>query len=92
MNKIDIKHIAKLARIRLSPEEEAAIQPELEAILGFVEQLQAVDVDDLVPTFQVTGLVDVMREDVVKPSMDRELLLSNTPNQQDGYIKVQRVL
>jgi aspartyl-tRNA(Asn)/glutamyl-tRNA(Gln) amidotransferase subunit C len=65
---------------------------ELGQIVSFVEQLQAVDVDDVAPTDQVTGLVDVWREDEVRPSLSREALLANAPAQKDGYIMVKRVL
>ena len=65
---------------------------ELGQIVAFVEQLQAVNVDGVAPTDQVTGLVDVWREDVVQPSLPREQLLANAPAQKDGYIVVKRVL
>lgn len=95
MSKIDItevERIAKLARLGLSAEESAQMAVELSQIVGFVEQLSTVDVEGVAPTDQVTGLVDVWREDVVTPSMPREELLANVPEQKDGYIVVKRVL
>lgn len=88
----EVERVAKLARIGLSPEEAAQMSIELGQIVGFVEQLQAVDVEGVEPTDQVTGLVDVWREDVVVPSLPREELLANAPEQKDGYIVVKRVL
>jgi aspartyl-tRNA(Asn)/glutamyl-tRNA(Gln) amidotransferase subunit C len=88
----EVNRIARLARIGLTPDEVATMTTELEAILGFVEQLQAVDIDGVEPTDQVTGLVDVWREDEVQPSLDRDQLLANAPAQQNGYFKVKRVL
>ena len=88
----EVERVAKLARIGLSAEEAARMSVELGQIVGFVEQLQAVDVTDVEPTDQVTGLVDVWREDVVKPSMSRDQLLANAPAQKNGYIIVKRVL
>ena len=88
----EVQRVAKLARIGLSDDEASRMSVELGAIVGFVEQLQAVDVSDTLPTDQVTGLVDVWREDVVVPSMPREELLANAPAQKDGYIVVKRVL
>lgn len=84
--------MAKLARIGLSEEEAARMAVEIGRIVGFVEQLQAVDITGVEPTDQVTGLVDVWREDVVKPSLPREELLANAPAQKDGYIVVKRVM
>jgi aspartyl-tRNA(Asn)/glutamyl-tRNA(Gln) amidotransferase subunit C len=88
----EVERIAKLARIGLSPEETAKMSEELGRILEFVEQLQAVDIEGVAPTDQVTGLEDVWREDVVVPSLPREQLLANAPAQKDGYIVVKRVL
>jgi aspartyl-tRNA(Asn)/glutamyl-tRNA(Gln) amidotransferase subunit C len=76
----------------LSPEEAAQLSVELGHIVGFVEQLAQVDIEGVLPTDQVTGLVDVWREDIVMPSLAREQLLANAPHQQDGYIVVKRVL
>src|SRR4051812_2965653 len=88
----EVQRVAKLARIGLSGEEAARMSAELGQIVTFVEQLQAVDITDVEPTDQVTGLVDVWREDVVVPSIPREQLLANAPGQKDGYIVVKRVL
>jgi aspartyl-tRNA(Asn)/glutamyl-tRNA(Gln) amidotransferase subunit C len=95
MSKIGITQVERLstlARIGLSPEAASRLAVELGQIVGYVEQLQAVDVEGVAPTDQVTGLVDVWREDIVVPSMPREQLLANAPAQQDGYIVVKRVL
>jgi len=88
----EVERVAKLARIGLSPEEASRLSVELGQIVGFVEQLASVDVEGVAPTDQVTGLVDVWREDVVKPSLPRAELLANAPAQKDGYIVVKRVL
>ena len=88
----EVERIAKLARIGLTPEEAERMAVELSQIVGFVEQLQAVDITGVEPTDQVTGLVDVWREDEVKPSLPRAALLANAPAQKDGYVVVKRVL
>lgn len=95
MSKIGItqvERLSKLARIGLSPEAASRLAVELGQIVGYVEQLQAVDVEGVTPTDQVTGLVDVWRDDIVMPSMPREQLLANAPAQKGGYIVVKRVL
>lgn len=89
----EVKRIAALARIGVTDEEAAKLSAELGQIVEFVEQLQKVDTNDLPETNQVTGLVDVWREDAVKPSpISPAELLKNAPMTQDGYIKVHRVL
>jgi aspartyl-tRNA(Asn)/glutamyl-tRNA(Gln) amidotransferase subunit C len=93
VSKDDVQHLARLARIAISTAEAEQITNELDAILGYVEQLQNVDTKDIKPTNQVTGLSDVWRKDEVKPSpLSREQLLANTPHTKDGYIKVKKVL
>ena len=93
ITKDTVKKLAKLSSIGLSEQEVEAMTTELTSIVGFVEELQSVDVEGVEPTFQVTGLQDAFRADEVKPVLvSREELLANAPAQQDGYIKVPRVL
>jgi aspartyl-tRNA(Asn)/glutamyl-tRNA(Gln) amidotransferase subunit C len=93
ITKDTVKKLAKLSSIGLSDNEIEAMTTELTAIVGFVEELQSVDIDGVEPTFQVTGLQDAFRADEVNPvTLSREELLINAPAQQDGYIKVPRVL
>ncbi len=89
----DILHLAKLARLQLNDEEISQFQNEISDILTYVEQLQSVDVSQLEPTSQVTGLTNVTRDDEIRrlPYTQTELF-SNTPEMEDGYIKVKRVL
>jgi aspartyl-tRNA(Asn)/glutamyl-tRNA(Gln) amidotransferase subunit C len=91
INITEVERIAKLARIGLSAEESAQMATELSQIVGFVEQLSTVDIEGVAPTDQVTGLIDVWRDDVVVASMPRDELLANVPEQKDGYILVKRV-
>ncbi len=89
----EVERIAKLARIGVTPAEAKNLAGELDAIVDFVEQLQAVDIEGVEPTDQVTGLENVLRDDVVKrASQNRDELLANAPQVQDGYIVVKRVM
>lgn len=91
----EVKRIAALARIGLSEAEVSQMAVEIGSIIEFVEQLQKVDIADIKPTDQVTGLVDVWREDIARPPLthaQRDLMLANAPRQKDGYIVVKRVL
>lgn len=86
-------HLAQLARISLSDDEVTEFSEELSAILQYVEQLSGVDVKDLKPTNQVTGLTNVMREDTVKDyGYSPADLLKNVPQTQDSQIKVKRMI
>lgn len=77
----------------MNKEEIKRFKDEISTILGYVEQLQKVDLGDLPPTHQVTGLKNVMRPDVVKDyGVTPEELLKNAPATEKGHIKVRRVL
>lgn len=89
----DVLKLARLSRLHLTDDEVVRFQKEIEAILGYVEQLQSVDLGDLEPTSQVTGLTNVMRPDVEKEyGATPSDLLKNAPATQDGQIRVKRML
>ncbi len=93
LTKDDVLKLAQLARLKLKPEEVEQFQREISEILAYVEILQKVDTVSLKPTYQVTGLTNVMREDEIKdygPSPTE--LLSNIPEVEDNYIKTKRIL
>lgn len=89
----DVKKLARLSALTISEQEADALRGQLEEILGFVGQLSEVDTTGVAPTYQVTGLKNVWREDtVIDYKLDRDALLKNAPEKQDGQIKVKRVL
>ena len=77
--KIDVAYVAELARLELTDEEKSVFQPQLENIVKYVEKISAVDVVDVPPTLNGREIVNAFREDVVRPSMDREEALANAP-------------
>lgn len=81
-----------LARIGLSEEEIELMREQLSSILDHIASLQDVDTDDIPPTAQVIQLQNVMRDDVVQPSLSRDAVLANAPASEDGYLKVNAVL
>ena len=89
----DVLKLARLAKLELTDGEVEKFAGEISEILAYVEQLQKVEVDDLEPTYQVTGLKNVTREDEVKDyKTTPKDLLKNVPAAQDNQIKVKRVL
>lgn len=88
----EVRRIATLAHIGLSDDQVAHFATELDQIMGFVEQLQKVNTDGVAPTDQVTGLVDVWREDEVQTGLKHDDLKLNAPDWQDDQFKVKRVL
>lgn len=89
----DIVQLAQLARLQLSESEISKLQSELGSILGYVEQLNDVDVSGLMPTSQVTGLTNVMRADEpVDYTVDHEVMTRQLPAKHDAYIQVKRMV
>jgi aspartyl-tRNA(Asn)/glutamyl-tRNA(Gln) amidotransferase subunit C len=89
----DVLKLARLAKLHLTEDEIERFSGEISAILEYVEQLQDVNLEGIEPTFQVTGLKNVMRADeVIDYGATPEDLLKNAPATEDGHIKVRRVL
>ncbi|MDX1765639.1 MAG: Asp-tRNA(Asn)/Glu-tRNA(Gln) amidotransferase subunit GatC [Candidatus Saccharimonadales bacterium] len=89
----EIRRLASLSKIQLSDDEVEQYRKEFEKILGYVSQLQSADTEGVEPTSQVTGLVNVTRPDEIKDyGVTKQQLLDLAPDQEDGYIKVRRVL
>lgn len=89
----DIVKLARLARLHLSQDEVVQYQKELSSILGYVEQLDSVDVSGVDPTYQVTGLTNVMRSDeLIDYGVSQADLLKNVPTKEGAYIKVRRMI
>lgn len=93
LSRDDILRLAKLARLSVTDDEVDEYAQELAEILHYVEQLQSVDTDGLKPTYQVTGLTNVMRDDqIVDYGYAPTELLKNVPHVQDNQIKVKRMI
>ncbi len=93
LSKEDILKLAFLARLKLSDDEVEKYQKELSSILEYAQQLDSVDVSGLEPTYQVTGLTNVARQDeVIDYGISTEDLLSNVPAREGAYIKVRRMI
>jgi len=89
---IDVENVAQLARLRFSEEEKRDLSTKLNDILSYMEQLNRLDTEDVVPSAHVLPLKNVFREDVVAPSMSQKDLLANAPDQAMGYFKVPKVI
>jgi aspartyl-tRNA(Asn)/glutamyl-tRNA(Gln) amidotransferase subunit C len=93
LSRDDVLKLAKLSRLRLSDEEIERFRTELSDILEYVEMLDRADTTGLEPTYQLTSLKNVMREDKIRDYGYKPAdLLKNAPAVQDGQFKVKRVL
>jgi aspartyl-tRNA(Asn)/glutamyl-tRNA(Gln) amidotransferase subunit C len=89
---IDVRYVAGLARLELSEEECTLFQRQLEAILGHVESLGALDVSGIEPTSYSIPVYDVMREDVPRAGIPQVAVLANAPDQAQEQIRVPKVI
>ena len=89
---IDVKYVAHLARLSLSPAEEQKIGAQLGNILGYIEKLKQVDATGVEPTAHAFPLVNVTRPDEVRPSISNEDALRNAPAQVNGLFIVPKVV
>lgn len=93
LNHDDVLKLARLSRLKLTGDEVERFSVELSKILDYVEILNKVDTNGLEPTYQVTGLKNVMRPDEVKDyGVAPDDLLKNAPAMEAGQFKVKRVL
>ncbi|WP_118857230.1 Asp-tRNA(Asn)/Glu-tRNA(Gln) amidotransferase subunit GatC [Sphingomonas mesophila] len=88
----EVRHVAKLARLALGEEEIARMVPELNNILGWVEQLSEVDTDGVEPLTAVIANDLRLRDDVVDDGDCRDEVLANAPDAQHGFFAVPKVI
>ncbi len=88
----DVKYVAHLARLALTPEEEKKLGAQLGNIIGFVEQLKSVDVSQVEPTAHAVPTVNVTRADEVQPSLPHDEALRNAPKKSGGLFVVPKIV
>ncbi len=89
---LNVKYVAHLARLALTPQEEETMTAQLGDVLGYIEKLKEVDVTGVEPTAHAFPLVNVTRPDVVQPSLSHEDALRNAPAQADGLFRVPKIV
>ena len=89
---LDIDHVAKLARLALSPEEKATFSQQLGSVLHHIEQLNKVDVSGVEPSAHAFAVVNVWADDVARPGLSVDQALRNAPAQRDHMIVVPKVV
>ena len=89
---IDVKYVAHLARIALTPAEEQKIGAQLGNILGYIEKLREIDVSNVEPTAHAVPLINVTRPDEIRPSLPHEEAMRNAPVQANGLFLVPKIV
>lgn len=88
----NVKYVAHLARLTLTPEEETKLGAQLGNIIGFVEQLKSVDVSNVEPTAHAVPTVNVTRADEVRPSLPQDEAMRNAPAKSGGLFVVPKIV
>ena len=89
---LDVRDVARLARIELNDEEAATFQSQLGSVLEYVEQLGRLDVSGVEPTAHANPVFNVFREDIVRPGLDRAAVLANAPHTANNLVVVTKVI
>jgi aspartyl-tRNA(Asn)/glutamyl-tRNA(Gln) amidotransferase subunit C len=89
---MNIDYVAKLARLELSGEEKEKYGKQLTDILQYIEKLNKLDTSNIEPTAHAIAMKNVWREDIVKPSLDRDGLQKIMPMMKDGFFKVPPII
>jgi aspartyl-tRNA(Asn)/glutamyl-tRNA(Gln) amidotransferase subunit C len=89
---IDVKYVAHLARIALTPAEEKKLAAQLGGILGYIEKLKELDVANVEPTAHAVPMVNVTRADERRPSLPHQDALRNAPAQANGLFIVPKIV
>jgi aspartyl-tRNA(Asn)/glutamyl-tRNA(Gln) amidotransferase subunit C len=92
LSRFDVEHVAHLARLGLTDEELTRLEGQLNHILDQYEILEELPTDDIPPTAQTIELENILRDDVVRPSLPVDAVLANAPARQGDFIVVPAIL
>ncbi|HUS82567.1 MAG TPA: Asp-tRNA(Asn)/Glu-tRNA(Gln) amidotransferase subunit GatC [Dehalococcoidia bacterium] len=92
LTRAEVEHLAKLARLGLSEEDEAKFEEQLSVILDHFDVLRQLDTEGVPPTAHTLPLENVLSPDEARPSLSPEDVLANAPKAEDGFFRVRAVL
>ncbi|MDI3546870.1 MAG: aspartyl-tRNA(Asn)/glutamyl-tRNA(Gln) amidotransferase subunit [Halanaerobiales bacterium] len=92
INKKDVEYIANLANLKIDEDDKELFTRQLDDILNYVEKLNELDTEGVVPTAYTVPMKNVLREDRVGLSIPREKALANAPDKKDGQFRVPRII
>ena len=92
LSKETVQYVADLSRIELTSGELEKLSLQLQAILGFIDQLGKADISGISPTSHILPLCNVLREDEPKDSLPVEKTLANAPQKKDNFFVVPKVI
>lgn len=92
ITKAEVEHVARLARLALDEEELESLTSQMDAILGYVDQLNELNTEGIIPTAHAVPVENAFREDEIKPSIGEEKALQNAPESGEGCFRVPQVI
>ncbi|MDD2540249.1 MAG: Asp-tRNA(Asn)/Glu-tRNA(Gln) amidotransferase subunit GatC [Desulfuromonadaceae bacterium] len=92
MTTADVEYVARLARLELTPGEKELFAGQMGAILGYVEKLEGLNTDGIMPTSHAVPMENAFREDVIRPSIGLEKALFNAPEREGSFFAVPKVI
>ena len=88
----DVEHVARLSRLALSEAEIERMREQLGGILAYIDTLRSLDTAGVEPTAHAVPLVNVMRDDEIRPTLAQEDALANAPDRSDAFFRVPRII
>jgi aspartyl-tRNA(Asn)/glutamyl-tRNA(Gln) amidotransferase subunit C len=88
----EVEHVARLARLELSPEERERMREQLDRILGYIDKLRQLDTAGVEPTSHAVPMVNVFRDDEPRPCLSPEEMLANAPDRSGEFFRVPRII
>ena len=92
ITRAEVEHVGRLARLALSDEELNSLTGEMDAILDYVEQLNALDTEGIIPTAHAVPMENAFRPDVIKTGFSTERALCNAPDATETAFRVPRII
>ncbi len=87
-----VKKVAHLARLDITPEEEAEFTGQLNDILDYFEQLSELDTENVAPTTRAIEVINITRSDELEPFPNKDALLASAPEQEGQYFRVPKIM
>lgn len=92
LSEAEVRHVAMLARLAVSDEQVETLRTELNSILGHIESIQQLDLEDVEPMTHAVPLVNSTRADIARPGLPREIALLNAPDSEAGAFRIPRIV
>ncbi len=92
VNDLLVENLARLANLGFSPEEKTEIKNDLQQMISFIEKLQEVDTEGVPPQLHMSSGLNVLRDDLVRGSVSREMALRNAPDSSGAFFRVPKVI